>query len=106
MARRALTVLSGAERLLYIACDAVTDVRQIEKTLTSCGAPRNADEITSMLAPLIDAGLVLQDGSRYLGLAVPVGEYIPAQPVVMRAGSDTQAISVNISPAPPTAREP
>ena len=82
VARRALTVLSGAERLLYIACDAVTDVRQIEKALASLGAPRTTDEIAAMLAPLITDGFVLQDGGRYLALAVPVGEYAPAQPVV------------------------
>ena len=32
--------------------------------------------------------------------------YSPVQPVVMRACSDTQVISVNIRPAPPIAREP
>jgi len=82
VAKRALTVLSGAERLLYIACDAVTDTRQLEKTLASLGAPRNADEIIAMLAPMIENGLVLQDGTRYLALAVAVGDYAPAQPVV------------------------
>jgi len=94
VAKRALTVLSGAERLLHIACDAVTDVRQIEKTLSSLGATRTADQITSMLAPLIDAGLVLQDGTRYLALAVAVGEYIPAQPVVKQFYSVAKSIGV------------
>jgi ribosomal peptide maturation radical SAM protein 1 len=94
VARRALTVLSGAERLLYIACDAVTDARQIEKTLASLGAPRNVDEITAMLAPLIADGLVLQDGGRYLALAVPVGEYAPAQPVVQQFYGVVKSIGV------------
>lgn len=82
VARRALTVLSGAGRLLYSACDAVTDVRQLERTLTALGAPRGTEEIASMLAPLVDDGLILQDGGRYLALAVPVGEYAPARSVV------------------------
>jgi hypothetical protein len=31
---------------------------------------------------------------------------MPAQPSEMRASSDTSVISVNMSPAPPIAREP
>ena len=82
IARRALTVLSGADRLLYNACDAVTDARQLSATLPALGAPRSPDEITAMLQPLIADGLVLQDGTRYIGLAVALGEYSPTQPVV------------------------
>jgi ribosomal peptide maturation radical SAM protein 1 len=94
IAKRALTVLSGAERLLYIACDAVTDMRQLEKTLASLGAPRNADEIAAMLEPLLADGLVLQDGTRYLALAVAVGDYAPAQPVVKQFYGVVKTIGV------------
>ena len=34
------------------------------------------------------------------------GAYRPVQPGVIRASGATQVISVNMSPAPPTAREP
>jgi ribosomal peptide maturation radical SAM protein 1 len=82
VARRTLTVLSGADRLLYLACDGVTDMRRISAALASSGAARDDDEITAMLAPLLADGLALQDGARYLALAVPLGDYTPARPVV------------------------
>ena len=75
VARRALTVLSGIERLLYLGCDAVTDVRQLTANLASRGVRATSYEITSMLAPMIDDGLVIQDGGRVLALAVPLGDY-------------------------------
>jgi len=84
VATRALTVLSGADRLLYKACDAIADTRQLVATLTSLGAPRTASEIEAMLEPLVTEGLILRDGGRYLALAVPVGEYVPEQTIVQR----------------------
>ena len=84
MARRALTVLSGTERLIYIGCDAVTDVRQLAANLATRGVRAGADEIAAMLAPMIEAGLVLQDGGRILALAVPLGDYALPQPVIER----------------------
>ena len=94
IARRALTVLSGADRLLYIACDAITDARRLADTLSAQGAPRNPDEIITMLAPLIADGLILQDGGRYLGLAVPLGDYAPAQPVIRQFNGVMKTIGV------------
>jgi ribosomal peptide maturation radical SAM protein 1 len=91
-ARRALSVLSGADRLLYLACDAVTDARQLATALTSLGVARTPDEIAPMLAPLLRDGLVLQDGNRYLALAVPLGDYTPAQPVVEQFNGVVRAL--------------
>jgi ribosomal peptide maturation radical SAM protein 1 len=83
VARRALTVLTGAERLLYLACDAVADVRQLAAALGGSGLPLGIGEIASMLVPFVENALIVQDEARYLALAVPVGnEYAPAQPVV------------------------
>lgn len=94
IAKRALTVLSGADRLLYKACDAVTDARQIENALASQGASRDNERIASMLAPFIADGLILQDGGRYLALAVPLGEYAPAQPVIEQFNGVMKTIGV------------
>lgn len=79
VAVQALNVLTGGERLLYLACDAVTDARQLAAVLQ-----RSPEEVTSQLEPLVARGLVLQDGNRYLALAVALGDYSPAQPVVER----------------------
>ncbi len=75
VARRPLTLLSGIERLVYLGCDAVTDVRQLVTNLASRGVHATSDGITAMLAPMVDDGLVIQDGGRVLALAVPLGDY-------------------------------
>ncbi|HVR38492.1 MAG TPA: RiPP maturation radical SAM C-methyltransferase [Thermoanaerobaculia bacterium] len=79
IATRSLTVLPAEQRLLYLACDAVTDARQLATQLS-----RTVEEITSALAPLLEQGLILQDGARYLALAVPLGDYTPDRPIVER----------------------
>ncbi len=82
IARRALTVLSGSDRLLYKACDAVTDLRQIVTTLGALGSDRNATEIESSLLNMVEEQLIIQDGTRYLALAVPLGDYAPGELIV------------------------
>lgn len=83
VARRAVTVLSDARRLLYLACDAARDPRQLSADLVSmAGLHFSTDEIAAMLAPMVEDGLMLRDGLRYLALAIPLGEYVPARPVV------------------------
>ena len=47
-----------------------------------------------MLEPLLANGLVLQDGTRYLALAVAVGDYAPAQPVVKQFYGVVKSIGV------------
>lgn len=91
VARRPLTVLSGIDRLVYLGCDAVTDVRQLAANLASRGVHAASDEITSSLAPMIDDGLVVQDGGRVLALAVPLGDYRLPRRTARRA----EAISAN-----------
>ncbi len=94
VAKRALTVLSGTERLLYVACDAVTDERQLAAALAARGVPCETAEIRAMLAPLLADGLVLQDGARFLALAVPLGDYRPPKPVVARFYGIVRGIGV------------
>lgn len=62
-----VSVLRGDDRALYMACDAITDASQLE--------PPQATRLKTMA----DRGLMLSDGSRYLALAVPVGEYQPSR---------------------------
>lgn len=77
-----LTVLAGDARLLYLAADAITDVRRLSADLVSLGGKeKSVEDIEDALGPMIERGLILRDGSRYLALAVPLGEYLPARPV-------------------------
>ncbi len=84
-ARRALTVLGGVDRALYQACDAAADKHSLVQTLRSRGFAALAEgQAESRLTALADQGLVAKEGPRYLALAVPLGEYVPAPRVLGR----------------------
>ncbi len=85
VSRRSVTVLAGLERVLYEACDRICDVRQLADAAEASGFPRaSTEEIEHRLEPLVDAGLLVKQGTRYLALAVRLGEYSPAPRVVSR----------------------
>ena len=62
-----VSVLSGDDRALYLACDAITEAGQLE--------PSRAARLPALVA----RGLVLNDGGRHLSLGVPIGEYQPSR---------------------------
>lgn len=82
--RAPLTVLDGVDRILYEACDQISDVDRLAAMLRDRGHGLTADEIAGRLAPLIHRGLMLKDGGRHLALAIPIGEYVPADDVLRR----------------------
>jgi len=74
--RGQLTALSGLARSVYLACDSI----QSETSLTRLAQewPRGSRAlIREQLDELVERGLVIRDGAKYLSLAVPVGEYRP-----------------------------
>jgi ribosomal peptide maturation radical SAM protein 1 len=86
-ARQFLTVLSGLERRLYLACDAIAYVRQLAGAL-HCGES-DVDEAAAML---VTRGLMLRDGDRLLALAIPMGEYAPGPLIVDRFHRTARAV--------------
>jgi hypothetical protein len=69
------THLSGLERELYLACDRCCSPTELAATISrSHGSPVSKETVIETLAPLLDSGLVMSDGRRYLALAVPLGE--------------------------------
>jgi len=84
--RSPLTVISGPDRILYQACDRACDLRQLAECLArSAEGPLPAEGIERRLEPLVERGLLVRDGSRYLALAIPLGEYYsPPAPAVER----------------------
>ena len=66
------SLLDGADRDAYLACDAIVDRAQLPESL--------ADRVPALAA----RGLMLNDGSRYLSLAVPVGDYRPPAAALRR----------------------
>jgi hypothetical protein len=78
-ARESLTVLRGLDKRLYEACDSVTNPASLAASLERAGFGRISESaVVDRLAPLVERGLVIGDGLRYLGLAVAVGDYVPS----------------------------
>jgi ribosomal peptide maturation radical SAM protein 1 len=76
-----VTVLTGIDRTLYETCDGVTDVRRLAAVAASASADEN---VIGRLQPLVERGLLVTDGQRYLALAIPLEEYRPRPPVLAR----------------------
>lgn len=108
-ARQFLTVLSGIERRLYLACDAIAYIRQLAAAL-HC----SESDVDAIAATFIDRGLMLRDGERLLALAIPMGEYAPDPRIVDRfqrtaravgqASRDRILIPWNVQAPPPVER--
>jgi hypothetical protein len=62
-----VSVLTGADRELYLTCDAITDASALDAD--------SADR----LRRIAGGGLMLNTGAKYLSLAVPVGDYQPSR---------------------------
>jgi len=75
------TRLVGLERELYLACDRCQSPRELATSVSnSMGSPVPVDTVHAALAPLVDAGLVMTDGRRYLALARLLGDRpVPAK---------------------------
>jgi ribosomal peptide maturation radical SAM protein 1 len=92
-ARAPLTVLRGVERAIYEACDGVASATSVAATIERANSvgPVSPAAIAAHLGSLVERGLALADGPRYLALAVAVGDYVPssetARALVRRARS-------------------
>ena len=87
VAQQFLSVLSGRERRLYLACDAISYPRQLAAAL-SC----REEDVLEWVEPLVERGLMLRDGERLLALAIPVGQYAPDAAIVERFYAVAQAV--------------
>jgi ribosomal peptide maturation radical SAM protein 1 len=83
-ARTPLTILTDLDRHLYLACDAIADTETVLRAAAAAGWSMSRDEILSRLAAMIDRGIMISDGHRYLSLAVALGEYVPSGPAASR----------------------
>jgi hypothetical protein len=79
--RLPFVILGGIERALYRECDAVRDLWHLARTIAGEGEPDASARAERLLAPLVERGLMLRDGGRYLALAIPMGEYVPPRTV-------------------------
>ena len=68
------TVLRGSAAAIYEACAEAKPLAKIAAAVHDGGArPVDAGEVGRTLAELVEAGLVLESGGRFLGLALPWG---------------------------------
>ena len=74
-----ISVLTGDDRRLYQACDAIADSSRFE--------PRDAERLQAIAT----RGLMLRDGAKYLALAVPLGDYQPSGAAAARLRSMIQS---------------
>jgi ribosomal peptide maturation radical SAM protein 1 len=79
-----LTVLRGVDRLLYREADAAADVKRLAEVAAEADPNAGLDEITRRLDSLVEAGLMYRSGTRYLALAIPLGDYAPPADVANR----------------------
>ncbi len=89
-----LTLIGGLPRLLYRECDAVRDLSQLARVAAGCGLAPAPHAIEEALQPLVDRGLLLREGSRYLALAIPLGEYMPSAATRRRFSSLIRRLGV------------
>ena len=71
-AKAPVSVLTGEDRELYLTCDAITDA-----------SPLGASSAARLQA-IAGRGLMLNEGAKYLALAVPVGDYQPSADAMKR----------------------
>jgi ribosomal peptide maturation radical SAM protein 1 len=66
------TVLDGEHRALYLACGDVRGERALATQLSrEIARDVTADEVATLLRPLVDQGLMLREGRSYLALGLP-----------------------------------
>jgi hypothetical protein len=70
-----LTVLDGLDRDIYLACDEVSDLPRVLQCVPASG--HGSCDVIRRLDRMVARGIMVNDGARYLSLAVPLGRYKP-----------------------------
>jgi ribosomal peptide maturation radical SAM protein 1 len=84
-AQQPLHILTGLQRVLYLACDRIHTLNQLPslaKEYSNRIATRQ--DVEDLLHPLLESGLMLRDEDSYLSLAIPLGDYSPKHAVLKR----------------------
>ncbi|HEX6291753.1 MAG TPA: RiPP maturation radical SAM C-methyltransferase [Herpetosiphonaceae bacterium] len=85
IAQKPLTVLTGMQRILYIACDTARNISQLRQVVEEhTGETASATAVEELFQPLLEQGLMLREDHSYLSLAIPLGDYSPKKQVLER----------------------
>ncbi|KZL48539.1 hypothetical protein A2T98_17415 [Nodularia spumigena CENA596] len=80
-----LQVFTDIQRLLYLSCDSITTLNQLEHLVKEHyikGVSRQ--DIEDTMQTFVDMGLIVKDRNEYLSLAIPLGNYSPSKSVLER----------------------
>jgi ribosomal peptide maturation radical SAM protein 1 len=96
IASEPLTILSGLQRALYIACDSAQSISRLVKIAESYhGKESSKERIEQILQSLMDKHLMIKDADSYLSLAIPVGDYVPKRAAFERFQRLLDRIEIN-----------
>ncbi len=79
---RPITVLDGIDRELYLSCDEICDLHRAVEVTRKAEASRREEDVRGRLDSFVARGLAVKSGTRYLALAVPLGDYSPAPEII------------------------
>ena len=70
---------------MYLACDSIADRQEVQRAARQAiGTDADYRSVDETLDGLVARAPLLQDGNRFLNLAVPLGTYTPSQPLLDR----------------------
>jgi hypothetical protein len=82
---RPFAILDGLDRAVYLACDSIADRQEVQRAARrATGTDADDRALDDALDGLVARAPLLQDGNRFLNLAVPLGTYMPTQPLLDR----------------------
>ena len=112
VARQSLTVLNGTAKKLFEACDGICGLHKLQAIAEAdAGKSVSQEQLAAALQPLVDCGLLLREGSSYLSLAIPLGDYSPPGKVLRKFQRVVQTLGraegdrIMIDPDQPEQRE-
>lgn len=71
VAKEDITIISGMERLMYIACDSIKSLAELKNIAEEYeGRKKTEDDLLQILKYFIDRGFIVEENGNYLSLAI------------------------------------
>jgi ribosomal peptide maturation radical SAM protein 1 len=100
VAQEPLTVLTELQRVLYLACDSAQTISQLQRLAGApSGRAASAAEVEELLRPLVERSLMVREDGAYLSLAIPLGEYSPANSALERFNEIIKSLGLGFDPS-------
>lgn len=93
-ARQPLVVISGLQKALFVACDGIRTIAELERVAQST-TNGTVPKVDTLLQPLLEHGLMIREGNSYLGLAIPLGDYTPKEEALEKLHESIRRVGVS-----------